>query len=602
MAKDGTINHERNIFEIKDFEAIPAKDVNVIVLSHYFEHSEKLQDRVFNLDDSKERLEHVKSIIKKAFLSLKNGGLMYVYSIPKWLPHIAGILEEISDNNSHFLFKYWISLDIDNEQEINSQLRPSHQGLLMYLKSKKTSNPSSFHLNTKEIRIPYENCKSCGKNLRDWGGKKHLINPIGACVSDVWKDFNRIKINNNIIPEQILNRIYDLTERTKKYPKQEFKFIHFIESPQKIIISAKKNENVEINTGKITETINEQYNKVIQGDSIKILKKLHKDYPNGLFNLAFADPPYNLTKEYINYSDDKKDEAYIDWCNKWLYWMYKTLLPGGSLLVLNLPKWAIHHAKFLSKYMYLKNWIVWDAMSTPAGKIMPAHYALIYMVKPNGTNTINYIDKNKFDNSKKSYIHNFVYPIDAPYYCLRQSCINNRYEEDDKDLVELNDVWWDIPRIKHKKYRDGAHPCQLPIKLMERIIKLFTNEGEFILDSFSGTGTTAMVSKMHGRNYFAIDIDPVYVNISEKNLKEMQSTLDGYYTVNHSPVKMKSNGGITKKEIEIGYIELCKQNKRIYDFDEVRDIYSDLAEKIKKKGTNFKTLQKMARRRLESYN
>lgn len=96
-----------------------------------------------------------------------------------------------------------------------------------------------------------------------------------------------------------------------------------------------------------------------------------------------------------------------------------------------------------------------------------------------------------------------------------------------KDLLHpfgplVSDVWTDIHRIKHNKYRD-EHPCQLPVHLLERIILMSTDEGEIVLDPFSGTGTTAIAAKRLGRQYIGFELDPEYVAISEGKLSQEEA-------------------------------------------------------------------------------
>ena len=83
----------------------------------------------------------------------------------------------------------------------------------------------------------------------------------------------------------------------------------------------------------------------------------------------------------------------------------------------------------------------------------------------------------------------------------------------------LSDVWTDIHRVKHNKYRDD-HPCQLPIHLLERLILMATDEGDIVLDPFSGTGTTALAAKRLGRNFIGLELDKEYVQISENKLRQ----------------------------------------------------------------------------------
>ncbi len=83
------------------------------------------------------------------------------------------------------------------------------------------------------------------------------------------------------------------------------------------------------------------------------------------------------------------------------------------------------------------------------------------------------------------------------------------------------DVWTDIHRIKHNKKRD-PHPCQLPIHLLDRLILLSTDEGDIVLDPFSGTGTTAISAKRLGRKYIGFELDKEYVEISNRKLEAIE--------------------------------------------------------------------------------
>lgn len=83
----------------------------------------------------------------------------------------------------------------------------------------------------------------------------------------------------------------------------------------------------------------------------------------------------------------------------------------------------------------------------------------------------------------------------------------------------VSDIWSDIHRIRHNKHR-APHPCQLPVHLLERLILMSTDEGDVILDPFVGTGTTAVAAARLGRNVIGIDIDPEYVQITQRKLAQ----------------------------------------------------------------------------------
>ncbi|OEG69114.1 hypothetical protein ATZ36_11420 [Candidatus Endomicrobiellum trichonymphae] len=86
----------------------------------------------------------------------------------------------------------------------------------------------------------------------------------------------------------------------------------------------------------------------------------------------------------------------------------------------------------------------------------------------------------------------------------------------------VSDVWTDIHRVKHNKYR-GIHPCQLPVLLLERLILMATDENNIVLDPFIGTRTAAVAAKKLGRCYIGFDIDDNYVDMTKNKLNSIES-------------------------------------------------------------------------------
>ena len=565
------------ILDINKLNSVPQDSFDVIIFNTFFTLKEKYSYQIPSNKDVSNFIEAKTQYLDNFFRILKDGGLLFIYGLPKWLPYIGNYLDSLKTDHSLMIFKYWIALALD-KNEARGTLRPEHIGLLLYLKSKNRKSPSPFHLNTKTVRIPYKNCEVCGKNIKDWGGKKHLINPLGANVSDVWRDVSRVTLNDNIIPEFILKRIYDLTE------KKSFS-IGYSEELSKSPLNAQDSrsssrENPTVST--INKPLEFKFNRVIHTDSLKYMEEISNRYPEGIFDLAFADPPYNLAKTYSNYMDIQDARDYINWCNKWLGLMAKVIRPGGVLMVLNLPKWCIYHTTFLNSILNFRHWIVWDALSSPAGKIMPAHYAILYYTKPGG-----------------KIIFNYPSDIEADSYCLRISCRKERKKVKNIKKVKVTDIWWDIHRIKHKRDRD-EHPCQLPLNLMKRIIEMVTNPNDLVYDPFCGAGTTAVCAKMSKRNFITTEIDENYVKIAKDNLRRLQPTLQNNYVFIRVPVKEKKISiGVPKKEIEIKFIELCKSQKKVLTLEEVKTVNETLFKDISNYYPNFKTLKKIARRRLE---
>lgn len=78
---------------------------------------------------------------------------------------------------------------------------------------------------------------------------------------------------------------------------------------------------------------------------------------------------------------------------------------------------------------------------------------------------------------------------------------------------------WDIPSVRSNADHDSKFPVELP----RRVIKLFTDPGEIVLDCFVGSGTTAVAALSEGRQYIGIDKEYKSVEISKKSIESLNS-------------------------------------------------------------------------------
>lgn len=72
--------------------------------------------------------------------------------------------------------------------------------------------------------------------------------------------------------------------------------------------------------------------------------------------------------------------------------------------------------------------------------------------------------------------------------------------------------------------KKGKHPAQFSSKVPERLISMYSFRGETVLDPFLGTGTTSCVAKRLGRNSIGVDVNPIYIDLSHKNIAEIESS------------------------------------------------------------------------------
>ena len=240
-------------------------------------------------------------------------------------------------------------------------------------------------------------------------------------------------------------------------------------------------------------------NQIIQGDCLESLQQI----PDNSIDMTFADPPFNLKKGYKSYRDSLALQEYLQWCEQWIAEMVRVTKPSGAIFLHNIPKWLTYYATFLNQRADFKHWISWDAPTSPMGKtLQPNHYGILFYAK----------------DAKQLKFYEVRYPHKRDRkstYLLKDYGGKKSGLHPFGSLV--SDIWTDIHRVKHNKYRD-EHPCQLPIHLLERLILMTTDEADVVLDPFSGTGTTAIAAKRLGRNYIGLELDRDYVEISQQKL------------------------------------------------------------------------------------
>jgi DNA modification methylase len=79
---------------------------------------------------------------------------------------------------------------------------------------------------------------------------------------------------------------------------------------------------------------------------------------------------------------------------------------------------------------------------------------------------------------------------------------------------------WVIPNVKSNHVEKTEHPCQFPVELIERLVLSLTNEGDWVLDPFLGTGTTVIAAIRHGRRGVGAETVPEYVQLARQRIQQ----------------------------------------------------------------------------------
>ena len=265
-------------------------------------------------------------------------------------------------------------------------------------------------------------------------------------------------------------------------------------------------------------------NRLLHGNCIEIMREM----PANSVDLIFADPPFNIGLEgYDVYVDKKPYEEYYNWSADWINECYRICAEDGSIYIAIGDEFAAELNILLKKAGFIfRNWIVWHFTfgQNTRSKFARCHTHILYFTKHRKNFKFNkedilipsarqlvYGDKRAKSGGK---VPDDVWPVYADAGGLSH------------ELAVYPQDWeiWNDSRVcgtfKERLLKpDGsAHPCQMPLSVLRRIISASSNKGDLVLDPFCGTGTTAVAAQELGRQYCSMDISEDYVRLTQSRL------------------------------------------------------------------------------------
>lgn len=243
------------------------------------------------------------------------------------------------------------------------------------------------------------------------------------------------------------------------------------------------------------------------GDALEILDQFKINH----FNLIYVDPPYFLSNDGITCSSGKmvsvnkgdwdkskgfeEDVKYID---AWLKAYKKVLKENGTIWVSGTLHNIYKVGYLLEKNEYdIINSIVWYKPNAPPNlscKYFTHSHEIVLWAR----------------NSKKSQ-HTFNYE--------KMKTWNNPKDKLKNKDKQMRSVW-SIPLIPKEEKEFGKHPTQKPLELLNRIISSSSNEGDWVLDPFVGSGTTGVICSILNRNFVGIDSNEEFLELTIKRFKD----------------------------------------------------------------------------------
>ncbi len=255
---------------------------------------------------------------------------------------------------------------------------------------------------------------------------------------------------------------------------------------------------------------------IICGDAFEVLKKL----PEQSFDLLFADPPYNLTKNFgeNSFKQTSLDEYEI-WLESWLADCARILKTTASVYICGDWRSASAIQRVGMKYFTLRNRITWEREK---GRGALRNWK-------NASEDIWFFtvsDNFVFNTDAVKLLRKVLAPYTengAPKDWEKSAAGNFRLTHPSNLWTDLTVPFWSMPE-------NTDHPTQKPEKLLAKIILASTNETDLILDPFAGSGTTLAAAKKLNRTFCGIERDEKYCLLAQKRLElaETDQTIQGF--------------------------------------------------------------------------
>lgn len=251
------------------------------------------------------------------------------------------------------------------------------------------------------------------------------------------------------------------------------------------------------------ELLGTNNHRIIHGDAIFALDNEIKD---NSIDLIFADPPYNIGKNFAGCLDKwKSDEEYLNWCYQWLELCVNKLKPNGSFYVMTSTQFMPYFDIFLRRRINIMSRIAWyyDSSGVQAKNYYGSMYEpILYCVK----------DKSNYTFNSEDIL------IEAKTGAKRKLIDYRKNPPQPYNTKKVPGNVWEFARVRYRMQEYENHPTQKPVALLDRIIKASSNEGDIVLDPFSGSFTTGFVAKQLNRNFIGIELQDEYIKIGLRRL------------------------------------------------------------------------------------
>ncbi len=282
-------------------------------------------------------------------------------------------------------------------------------------------------------------------------------------------------------------------------------------------------------------------NVIYCGDCLLKLKEI----PDDSIDLIYIDPPFSSNRNYVAFWEEQEKrhfedrfenvQAYIEYMRPRLLELYRVLKPTGSFYY-HCDWHASHYIKVmldrddLFGYSNFRNEIIWHyrRWTGRAKKYQKLHDTILFYTKSDEY-TFNELLIPYTEGSKERKLGGILHRFKAG----EEPVLVSDHILQAKG-VPANDVFM-IPFVAPSAGERLGYPTQKPEALLERIIRVSSNEGDIVLDSFCGCGTSIVMSHKLKRKWIGMDISPTACKVMGERLESLGLKVGKNFTIKDMP-------------------------------------------------------------------
>jgi len=226
------------------------------------------------------------------------------------------------------------------------------------------------------------------------------------------------------------------------------------------------------------------------------------ELPDQSVHLMVTSPPYNAGKDYDR---DFTLAEYLEFLSRVWREVYRVLVPGGRacINIANLGR---------KPYIPLHSFIIQGMLSL--GFLMRGE--IIWNKGSSASPSTAWGSWRSPANPTLRDVHEYILVFGKAGFSRKNPAKKASTITRD-DFLEFTKSVWTFPAVSA---RQVGHPAPFPVELPHRLIQLYTFAGEVVLDPFMGSGQTAIAALQGDRHYVGYEIEPQYVRLAEKRIKQ----------------------------------------------------------------------------------